>query len=533
MLELLLAVVALGATAVALWLYVHDAAPSATSAPAQEVRAGPSATRGDRPPPRSLPAAADVLAPVFEAEKIVDPMQRCLAYPTPRGYHWPQALIAARCADVLAPRLEWETLSSAIEGGKGTELDARLDALVDGYFAKSVPEGALQHAYVDNFSTSSPTVKRLIDQWLIQAPASAHALTARGIYWLATAQEARGEDTIQNTPAENLSNMSKALDAAQRDLEKAISINPRVMPAYTALIGVAKLASDRELAERTIRQAIQVDPTTFYPRDRLSIMYEPRWGGSFEEMDRLAADAMPLLDENPRLIDLKVNALAARGLPFHWASDYPAALREFDKGLAEGPDYFYLDLAQNAAGKTNDSVRAVELLSQILRFAPDDMSARRSRAYYLARIGRDDWATSDLDFALRANPRDAKTLRTVADLLIHKGDNDAAQDKLKELIAADPTDRWAKVTLAWMYQHRTHRIAEATALVDEMLKEEPESGELWQMRVQLFDAKPGPGMRDAIENFLRYADTNDQDQRNMIPIAKNWLATHPAQKAQP
>ena len=142
---------------------------------------------------------------------------------------------------------------------------------------------------------------------------------------------------------------------------------------------------------------------------------------------------------------------AARGLPFHWAHDYPAALREFDKGLAEGPDKFYLD-----------------------------------------------------------------------------NDNEAAQAKLKDLIAADPTDRWAKVTLVWMYMHRTHRVAEAMALIDEMLKQEPESGELWLMRVQLLDANQGPGMRDAAKKFLRYADTNVQTQRDMIPIAKNWLATHPA-----
>jgi tetratricopeptide (TPR) repeat protein len=372
-------------------------------------------------------------------------------------------------------------------------------------------------------------VKRLIDQWLVQAPASAHAFTVRGIYWLATAQEARGEDTIANTPAENLTNMRKALDSAQRDLEKAISINPRVMPAYTASIHVAKLAGNRELAERSIQQATKIDPATFYPRAQLSDMYEPRWGGSFEAMDRLAADAMPLADQNPRLIDLKVTALAARGLPFHWAHDYASALREFEKGLAEGPDKFYLDLAQYAAGKANDNVRAVELLSQIVRFSPNDMDARRTRAYHLAKLGRDDWAASDLDIALAANPRDVETMRSYANLLIHKNDNEAAQAKLKELIAADPTDRWAKVTLIWMYMHRTHRVAEATALIDEMLKKEPESGELWLMRVQVLDASQGPGMHDAAENFLRYADTSAQDQRDMIPIAKNWLATHPAQ----
>jgi tetratricopeptide (TPR) repeat protein len=533
-LEILLVVVAVGSCAVAVWLYVKDAAspaPSVTT-PAPNVAAAPAAAleRGT-PPPSSLPLATpDSLSAVFEAEQIADPMQRCIAYPTPTGYHWPQPMIAARCADALAPGLAWDTFQKAVDGGKAREIDAQLDALVADYFAKRAPEGALQHAYVANFWSPSESLKRSIDQWVAQAPASAHALAARGMHEVAIGQEARGEDTIANTPPESLANMSKALDAARRDLQKALSINPRIMPAYTALIYIAKLSGDRELAERTIQQATKVDPATFYPRAYLSNMYEPRWGGSFEAMDRIAAEAMPLVDQNPRLTDLKVTALAARGLSFHWSHDYAAALREFDKGLAEGPDKFYLDLAQYAAGEANDNVRAVELLSQIVRFSPDDMGPRRTRAYYLAKLGRDDWAASDLDIALAANPHDAKTMRTYANLLIQKNDNEGAQAKLKDLIAADPTDRWAKVTLAWMYTHRTHRAAEASALLDEMLKSEPESGELWMMRVQLFDASPGPGMREAVENFLRYADTNVQDQRNMIPIAKNWLATHPAQQ---
>ena len=459
LLELLLAAVAVGATGVALWLYVQDAAPSATSAPTSKVRAAPAAAIDlGTPTPSNLPLApADSLSAVFEAEQITDPMQRCMAYPTPSGYHWPQAMNAARCADLVAPGLASDRFTKAIDDGKAGEVDAHLDALVADYFAKRAPEGALQDAYGHNFWNSSETLKRSIDQWLAQAPASAHALTARGMYLVATAQQARGEDTIDNTPAQNIASMRKSLDLAQRDLEKAISLNPRIMPAYSALIYVAKLSGDRELAERAIRQATEIDPATFFPRAYLSSMYEPRWGGSFEVMDRLAEEAMPLVDQNPRLTDLKVTALAARGLPFHWAHDYPAALREFEKGLAEGSDKFYLDLAQNAAGKMSNDVRAVELLSQIVRFSPNDIAARRSRAYYLAQLGRDDWATSDLDVVLRANPHDAQALHGYATTLIHKNDNEGARAKLNESLAVDPTDQWAKETLAWM--HSTGRIA--------------------------------------------------------------------------
>jgi len=46
--------------------------------------------------------------------------------------------------------------------------------------------------------------------------------------------------------------------------------------------------------------------------------------------------------------------------------------------------------------------------------------------------------------------------------------------------------------------------------------------------VQMFDANgEGPGMREAIESFLRYADPKNRDQQVAIPVAKKWLASHP------
>jgi tetratricopeptide (TPR) repeat protein len=352
------------------------------------------------------------------------------------------------------------------------------------------------------------------------------------MYELAGAMNARGEDTIQNTPEEKLERMRDWVKKATKDFRRALSINRRIMPAYDELIRAAKLVGDDALAEETIRKAIEVDPANYYPRASLAGKYEPRWGGSFEEMDELARSVAPLVARNPRLANLKAMALAARGMPSYWSHDYAAALKEFENGLAEGPVRQYLELAEYAAGQARDSVKAVEIASQLVRFFPGDSNVRIGRANDLVQLGRYDWAEPDFRMVLREDPTNRKALQGYANLLMRRNDDDAAVHKLQELLVLEPSDAWAIGSLTWLYSHRLHRLDDAVALIDARLGQKPESGELWLLKVRLFDGvDEGPRMRDAIDNFLRHADMKSDDQRNAAAIAKRWLAAHPAQAA--
>lgn len=525
-----LAGVAVAAFAFAMWLFVNPPepplvmstpirqAPSPSPAPANATTGEASTT----PTP-----SKDALTAIREADRIADPMERCVAIPPPPNVNWSKAEIEAFCADELTPSLPWDEFKDAIDDDRVAEIDERFDALVDGYFSGRVPEGALRHAYHDNFWGSSTERKRLIDHWLDKAPGSAHALAARGMWWLANAEQARGEKLIRETPEKDITRMENALGKAKRDLTKAIETNPRIMPAYAALIFATKFDHDDALADSMMQKAIAVSPENFYPRAALAYAKRPQWGGSYETMDRIAAEAEPYVAKNPRLVNLKTIAVGERGMPPYWSKNYAEALRQFDKGLAYGPEWFYLDTARYAAMSSGDNVHAIELLSQMLRFSPWAAEQRRERARLLSKIGRADWAQEDLDVVLRVMPRDTATMQSYASLLIQRKDDAGAERKLKQLIAADPYNHWANATLAWLYVHHQRRYDDATAILDPMLKREPESGELWLLRVQMFDAKgEGPGMHEAVENFLRYADAKNRDQQAAIPVAKKWLAAH-------
>lgn len=528
-----LAGVAVAAFAFAMWLFLNPPEPLVVNStplrhapPAQPAKPSEPAAASSTPSTTSTPK--DVLTAIRDADRIADPMERCVAIPPPSKVTWPKAAIEAFCADELTPAMPWDDFKDAIDDDRVDEVDKRFDALIEGYFAGRVPEGALRHAYNDNFWGSSTERKRLIDHWLDKAPASAHAFAARGMWWVASAEQARGEKLIGETPEKDISRMENALGKAKRDLVKAIEMNPRIMPAYSALIFATKFDHDDALGQSTIEKAIAVSPENFYPRAALAYAKRPQWGGSYETMDRIAAEAEPYVAKNPRLVNLKAIAVGERAMPIYWSKNYADALRQFDKGLAYGPEWFYLDTARYAAMSAGDNVHAIELLSQMLRFSPWAAEQRRERARLLSKIGREDWAQEDLDVVLRVMPRDTATMQSYASLLIRKKDDEGAERKLRQLIAADPYNHWANASLAWLYVHHLHRYDDAGAILDPMIKREPESGELWLLRVQMYEAKgEGPGMREAVEGFLRYADAKNRDQQVAIPAAKKWLASHP------
>lgn len=493
-------------------------APAMPAAPAKRANAG-----------LAVPAnSSDRLAALRQAERIADPMERCVGYPVPAQYRWSREALAAFCADELNPTLGWNEFKDAIEEGRSSSIDARLDALVEGYFAGTVPEGTLMSTYSDIFGYSSAQVGRSIDRWMQDSSGSAHALVAHGQHLLAIAYEARGDQLAANTKPSEMARMEVARAAAEREFRAALLANPRILAAHKGLILSAKLNGDTDLARSALKQALAIDPKNFYVRAAMIQTLEPRWGGSLEAMRQLADDAVPYQPDNPRIANLRAIALACAGLEAYWAEDYTEALRHFDAGLAEGPVGFYLELAAFANSRRGDHVRAVELASQNLRFSPDHLAARQRRVADLTALGEFAWADSDLDIILSTRPRDPAALRAKAELLLRGGDDAAAAKGLQQLLSTNPGDRWAKQSLAWLYAYRMNRVRDADALIGEMLEHEPQSGELWLMRVKLLDAHPGPGMREAVQSFLRYADETSEEQRQMKAVAEKWLSSHPA-----
>jgi tetratricopeptide (TPR) repeat protein len=470
--------------------------------------------------------ASSVAQPASMPEAI-GTYEQCVAYPTPAGFRWSPRAIEAFCADTFTPTLSRSDIDKLIESGQGKVLDARYDKIVGDYLDGKLPEGAAFYAYA-TFNHGDDATAQLVGRWLEQSPQSPHALAARGIHHLRRGADARGSKFIRDTPQASLDLMEKELALARVDLTKAIHVDPRILYAYAALIDVARYTGgDRSLGPKTLARALKVDPKNFYVRAAFSFMCTPRWGGSIEYMDRVAAEAAPWIDANPRLSNLRAIAISHRGFEDFSAKRFQAALDQYERGLAEGPVGDNLFTAGFMAAKLGRDARAIELLTQALRFAPRDTILRQNRAASYVKIQKYDQAKADLDVILADVPDDGFALREYAFVLLDQKDYGTAWLKLEQARKSDPEDLWVAERLAWVYLYNKRSFKEAQPLIAQVLQKNPQNGAAWLMRADLIQNLGGPGLHEAAENFVRYADPSMEEQRNALPKVKAWLATHP------
>jgi len=420
-------------------------------------------------------------------------LQSCLTHPDPIGYTWSRASVDAFCSDQYTDAITRADVVRMIEAGQGRQLDVEYDALVDDYLAGRLPEGSARRAYIKIFAEGDQETGALIDRWVEQSPTSAHALAARGMYRTERAIKSRGMEIAKDTPREKFEAMGYWLKRAQPDIEQALHTNPRILAAYESMIHLASLASNDDLAEKTLADTLKIDPTNFYVRVAYSLSKQPRWGGSLKAMDDLATEAETLSARNPRMAGLRMMALVERAEPYLREKKFEDVLREYERGLAHCPSPNYMGYAGSIAQHLQQHEHAIELFTQALRFNPNDRHARLNRARSHHSMKNFAAASADIDDQLRRTPDDLGMASQVASI----------------------------------YLYEWHDPKSAEPLVAALLMKEPKNGAAWLMRVDVIHELKGQGLREASENFMRYVDRSNEWQRNAVPKVEAWLASNP------
>ena len=181
------------------------------------------------------------------------------------------------------------------------------ELLEDGQFAKA--EAALEKQHRKNLASEGGdllTVRDMVelrqlglqDENLIrmradQRPKSFFAQYNAGLFYFNQAGAARGSQTISQTHSSQLENMSKLNKTSIDYLQKAMKLDPRSALPHALLIGIA--AREKQAAGKTAEQwlqtANQVDPKNLAARIQAVGFMDPRWGGSFELLDKMVEQA--------------------------------------------------------------------------------------------------------------------------------------------------------------------------------------------------------------------------------------------------
>ena len=458
-------------------------------------------------------SAAEVyafLAKAKRAEAIKDPLQRCLAYPDPPGSHWSPVAVKAYCQYRFQPIIAWAQVQALIEGGEAAELDRRMAATLQLQLSQPDASGRLDRTFVADFNNGAFDVRQTLDAWKRASPNSAFAFAASGYAYVAMAFQARGTANIEDTAQGNVDSMGRLLGLADADLRQAIKREPRLTPAYKAMVNAGGAGLGLAYANSAAQHGLRLAPTNYAIYNASMWVAEPRWDGSLLAMRQLAAAAQAHAADNPLLTLLRDEEPAYEAnvddCDCHTAAQlalYPVALDEVAKSDL-------LLKAGNAAASSHHPELSVVYFSETLRFAPDLDDTRLRRIYDLVNFDEAQWGVDEASRMLQAAPGNEGLFKARGwgyESLINYP---RAEQDYQRALALDASDEWALLELGRLYLNNDHAWDKAWDVADRLVQTYPAKPYGWLLRADIQQGQPRAGLADTIDYVAAHFDTNPQ-----------------------
>ena len=435
------------------------------------------------------------------AERITDPLQRCLAYPDPPGSHWNHDVVAAYCTYRYGPKIPLAEVRQLIESGRVAELDRRFAALLHKQETQPGAKGWFDRAFEMDFNTDSFDVHELVQAWLRQAPDSAFAHAASGLVYVKMAFAARGAELVRNTPESNFESMDRLANQADGDLRRALELNPGLTPAYDGMVNVGGFSDlSCQYAYAAAGKGLAAAPDDFAIYDTLMWLAQPKWCGSEARLRSIWTRAQSHAPTNPLLSLIKpageFNLIDAckcseqKQLGAYAAVlDHPATAREL------------LNAGETARDVGNPAVMTI-YLSEALRFDDSLDGARIDRIYGLVDFDNARWAVDEANTIIAKSPDNefAYKARAWAEM---QGENDlpSAQRDFLKATQLDPTDMWALSRLGSVYVQNGRQWDKARDVADQLIAKNPDKEDGWMLRATVQFNQRQPGFIDTVNQI--------------------------------
>jgi tetratricopeptide (TPR) repeat protein len=234
----------------------------------------------------------------------------------------------------------------------------------------------------------------------------------------------------------------RQLSEAKTEYEKAISLDPKMAPAYLNL-GLTLLDSDPAAAVAPLQKAVELIPNQAGPKFLLGTAWEHANKLSVAIEQYQSAEALDGADFNIRF------ALGRALLTAGRSSD---AEPEFRAALTLQPDSApaHLGLARSLVAEKNLNAASAELASY-LQMQPNDANARVERAFVLVDLDKDEDALVELDRAATAAPEGLRALKLRSQIYLDKKRYDDAIPALQKTAALAPQDPEIPARLGHVY----------------------------------------------------------------------------------
>jgi tetratricopeptide (TPR) repeat protein len=312
--------------------------------------------------------------------------------------------------------------------GRYDDLDAHFARLQQDYLAGARPELEYMLSYIA-FQTTNQEIGAALDRWVATRPDSAAALVARANFSSHMAWRTGEYAQPRLEPSENAKwNPDVRLYvAARRDLEKAVSLDPRNTVTYAELIRVGRRLDEERLGHIMRERGLAVDS--------LSYAVHLAW----------------------------VTALLGGPNPERDAQEYVDSIRsEFTRNpLLKRLDTMVLAHRAQVLAREDEIHEAIDLLFEAGAIA-ESAYILSTRAGLLRKVGSREWAEADLDRAHDYLPHLVRTLAERAELHAESGRAELAARDFALALELDPLNSrtlWKRIRAH--YGWRRYHEAEA------------------------------------------------------------------------
>ncbi len=454
------------------------------------------------------PTMRDFLIKAETADKIVDPLSRCLAFPDFPGNHWPAGLAKADCEYSYGPSLTQSRVRALVDASAFAKLDALFAADLDRHFSEKDFSEVIHHDF-DAFDASYES-GRLTKRWLEKDPSSPYALDARAVYYRNMAESARGEKWMSETPPENVLRMHEFVNIAVDLYQRALKVEPRLLPAYVGLINVSRLDSREPLGEDALRAAKGIDPACRSVSSAQMVALEPRWGGSYPEMEALSKEIAPFVSRRPLLALNTIWPAADKGERLYADDKYDESVSVLEPVVLETTNSVVFEQLANSLLLAHGDRRweALTLYVAATRYSQGQTYENKERGRLLLfRARRPAWALPSLKRAVELNPNEpvAKYLLAQAYMASDQWPQVAAQYGVS---FSDPPDSHRETLAEGVTRLvRDGDETKALAQVEQLNAQYPTYAKGWLLRSWALGVFGKPGGADAMQRFMGLVDS--------------------------
>ncbi len=235
---------------------------------------------------------------------------------------------------------ELTELRKMLDEERFEELNAVLATYQD-FFEKDQSDEYKLHDAYNAFYITSPHYEYFLEKWVKATPETYQPYLAIAEYYYAKGWESRGYSWKKETSEEQFREMGLFFEKAEKNLQLALKIKPDLMVAYNILIGIYNANGDDESEDEMIIKTSELFPYSFLVKSTCSWAKEPRWGGSYLQMEVIAENAEEYVEKNPKLPVLYGFIYYDQARIYEHNKNYKKALELLEKAFSFGEEWSY------------------------------------------------------------------------------------------------------------------------------------------------------------------------------------------------